>query len=85
MLTARFLVNADYLGRLGGIKGFDLVGGADALAADDQVVLMTQLAADFGDGRAHAARVLFVAEVKKRFADKWSGMQVWTRRPDGCF
>ena len=54
------------------VQRLDLVGGLDALAADDEVVLAAQLAADFRDGGAHAARVFFVAEIEKGLGDKWS-------------
>ena len=43
-----------------------------------------ELAAHFGDSCAHASRVVFVAEIKKRLGDKWSLMQD-RARPDGGF
>jgi hypothetical protein len=66
VLLARFLVNADHLRGFGGIDGTDLVGGLEALAADDQVVLAAELSADFLDGGAHLAHVVFFAEIDKR-------------------
>src|ERR1700678_3739838 len=66
VLFARLLVNADYLGRLGRIDGTDLAGGFDAFAADNQVVLATELSAHFLDSGAHFTHVFFLAEI-----DKW--------------
>ena len=77
-------MDADNLGRLRRIQRLDLVGGLDALAADDEVIFAAQLAANFGDGGAHAARVLFVAEIEKRLGHKRSWMQA-RARPDGGF
>jgi len=42
------------------------------------------LAADFRDGGAHAARVLFIAKIEKWLSDKWTGMHTGAR-PDGGF
>ena len=67
VLIAGFLVNADHFRRLGGIDGTNLVGGLDALAADDQVVLAAQLATHFLDGGAHLAHVLFFGEIDECF------------------
>src|SRR5208283_2771774 len=66
VLLATFLVNPDHLRRLGGIDGTNLVGGLEALAADDQVILAAQLATYCTDGGAHFAHVVFFAEIDKR-------------------
>ena len=66
LIFARFLVNANYFRRLGGIDGTNLVRGLDALAADDQVVFAAELSAHFFDGGAHFAHVLFFGEIDKR-------------------
>ena len=66
VLLAGLLVDADHFRRLGGIDGTDLVGGLDALAADDQVVLAAQLSAHFFDGGAHLAHVVFFGEIDER-------------------
>ncbi len=81
---AGLLVGADDLRRLRRVQRLDLVGGLDALAADDEVILASELPADFGDGGAHAASILFVAEIVKRLGDEWSLMQ-GRARPDGGF
>src|SRR5580658_3172887 len=60
------LVNSDDLRRLGGIDGTNLVGGLDAFAADNQVILAAELATHFFDRGAHLAHVLFFAEIDKR-------------------
>jgi hypothetical protein len=67
MLASGLLMDANDLGGLRGIQRLDLVGGLDALAADDQVVFAAQFGADFLDGRAHGASVLFLAEIGKGF------------------
>jgi len=46
VLFPRLLVDADDLGRARGIQRLDLVGGLDALAADDEVILAAELSAD---------------------------------------
>ncbi len=84
VFLAGLLVDADDLRGLRRIQRLDFVGGLDALAADDEVVLASELAADFGDGGAHAAGVLFVAEIVKWLGDEWSRMQIGAR-PDGGF
>ena len=84
VLLAGLLVGADDLGRFRWVQRLDLVGGLDALAADDEVVLASKLAANFGDSGAHAARVFFIAKIEKWLGDKWSGMQACAR-PDGGF
>ena len=58
---AGLLMDSDNLRRLRGIQGLDLVGGLDALAADDEVILAAELSADSLDGGAHLAGVVFVA------------------------
>ena len=84
VLFAGLLVDAHDLRRLRRVQGLDLVGGLDALAADDQVILAAELAADFRDGGAHAAGILFVAEIIEGLGDEWSLMQ-GRSRPDGGF
>src|SRR5579862_675067 len=81
---ASLLMDADDLRRLRRVQRLDLLGSLDAFAADDEVVLASQLGADFGDGGAHAARVLFVAEIIKGLGDEWAGVQA-RARPDGRF
>ena len=66
------------------VQGLDLVGGFDALAANDEVVFASKLGANFSDRGAHAARVLFIAKIKKWLSNKWTGMQACAR-PDGGF
>ncbi len=70
MLFARLLMDADNLRRLRRIQGFDLVGGLDALASDDEVVLAAELATDSLDGGAHLAGVVFMAEVVEGLVDE---------------
>ena len=70
VLFPRLLVDADDLGRARGIQRLDLVGGLDALAADDEVILAAELSADAFDGGAHFPRVVFVAEVVERLVDE---------------
>src|ERR1700686_4040786 len=49
----------------GGFGGTNLVGGLDALAADDQVVFAAELSAHFFDGGTHFADVIFFGEIDK--------------------
>ncbi len=70
MVFAGFLVQADNLRRLGGIDGLDLVRGLDALAADDEVILASELGAHFFDGGAHLAGIFFLAEINQRLVDE---------------
>src|SRR5208282_802685 len=70
VLFAGLLMNAYNLRRLRGIQRLDLVGGLDALDADDEVILPSQLSAHAFDGGPHLACVVFVAEIIKRFVDK---------------
>jgi hypothetical protein len=67
VLLASLLVNSDYLRRLGGIDGPNLVGGLAALAADDQVILAAELATHFLDRGAHLAHIVFFGEIDERF------------------
>jgi hypothetical protein len=85
MFPAGFLVDADNFRGLGRVQRFYFVRSPDALASDDEVVLAAKLSAHFGDGGAHAARVLFIAKIKKGLTDEWSGMQARTRWSDGGF
>jgi hypothetical protein len=55
---AGLLMNSDDLRRLRGIQRLDLVGGLDALAADDEVILAAELAADFRWRRASCGHCL---------------------------
>jgi hypothetical protein len=66
------------------VQRLDLVGSLDVLAADVEVVLLTQLAADFADGGAHAAGVIFVAKIKEGLGNKRSLVRAGAR-PDGGF
>ncbi len=70
-----FLVDAHDLRRLRRVQRLDLVGCLDALAADDEVILVAQLSANLGDRGAHAARVVFVAKIKERLSHKCTLMQ----------
>ena len=53
----------------------DLLGGPDVLAADDQVVFAAQLRADFFDGVAHLAGVVFAAEINGWLVDERAFVQ----------
>ena len=74
MVFAGFLVQADNLRRLGGINGLDLVRGLDALAADDEVILASELGAHFLNGGAHLAGVFFLAEINQRLVHEQAFM-----------
>ncbi len=65
MLFPGFLVDANDLGRLGGIDGADFIGGLDALATDDQIVFAAQFAPNLIQGTAHLADVFLLGEVDK--------------------
>ncbi len=67
-----------------GIQGLDLVGGLDALASDDEVILTAKLSADALDGGAHFAGVVFLAEIEKGLVDEGALMGRGAR-PDGGF
>src|ERR1700684_3850538 len=87
VLFTSFLMNSDYFGWLGRIDGTDLVRSLDALAADDQVILAAELSADFFDGGAHLAHVVFFSEIDKRLVFERALMQaeLQTRRGfHGC-
>jgi len=84
VLFARLLVNSDDLRRPRGVQGLDLVGSFDALAADDEVILAAELAANSFDSGAHLARVVFVAEIVKGLVDK-RALMGGRARPDGGF
>ncbi len=84
VVFAGFLVDADNLRGLRRVQRLDLVGGFDALAADDEVILAAELGADFGDGGTHLAGVLFVAEIVEGLGDEWALMKTGAR-PDGGF
>jgi hypothetical protein len=77
-------VDANNLRGLRRVQRLDLFSSPDALAADDEVILASELAADFGDGGAHATGILFVAEIVEGLGDKWSLMD-GRARPDGGF
>ena len=66
MFALGFLMDSHHLRRLSRVQRFDLAGGADALAADHQVVLAPQLRPHFLDGVAHGADVVVVAEIGQR-------------------
>ncbi len=85
MLFARLLVDSDDLRGARGVQGLDLVGGFDALAADDEVILAAKLAAHSLDGGAHLAGVLFVAKIEEGLVDEWALMGGCCARPDGGF
>jgi hypothetical protein len=78
-------MDSNYLRRLRGIQGLDFVGGLDALAADDQVILAPELAADSLDGGAHLAGVVFFREIEKRLVDEGALVGRCARRPDREF
>src|SRR5215469_3022712 len=84
VLPSGLLMDTDDFGGLGRVQRGDLVGGLDALAANDEVILAAKLAANFGDRGAHATGVFFIAEIEKGLGHKRSGMQrgAW---PDGGF
>ena len=63
MLGFGELVDADDLRGAGGIGGGELVSGADAAAADDEVVLVAEFGGDFGEGGFHGSLVVAVGEV----------------------
>src|SRR5215813_8433437 len=75
MFFAGLLVNPDDLRWLGGIEGLDLLRGLDVFAAQDEVVLAAQLAANFFDRRAHLAGVFFAAEINRRLVAEWAFVQ----------
>jgi hypothetical protein len=77
-------MDSDDLRRLRGIQRLDLFGSLDALAADDEVILAAELAANALDGGAHLAGVVFVAEIVKGLVDKRALMGRGAR-PDGGF
>ena len=72
VLDTGFLMHADDFGWPRGVEGPDFLGCAAALAADHQIVLAAQLAADFLDRRAHGVRVrvTFGAEIDNWFVGK---------------
>ncbi len=59
-------MHADDLGGAGGVQRVDLVGGLDAVAADDQFIFTAKLAGDHFQGRVHFAGVIGRLEIDKR-------------------
>src|SRR6202034_498417 len=57
------VVDADDLGGVGGIYGFECVGGLEVRAADDEVVGLAELGAGAVEGGVHGALVLRGGEV----------------------
>ena len=80
VLLASFLVNTDNFRGLRWINRTDLARRLAALAANDQIILATQLSAHFLDGRAHLAHVLFFAEIDKRLILECTLMQADVHR-----
>ena len=72
---ACFLVNADNFRRLRRIQRFDLVLRLNALAADDEIILAAQLAANLVDGSTHFAGIFFLAEIGERLIREWALMK----------
>src|SRR5438067_13420375 len=64
-------MQADNFGWPRRIDALDLRRSLEASAANDQVVLATELAADLFDRVAHAARVFRAREIGQRLVLKW--------------
>ena len=60
---AGFLMDADDLGRARRIDGANLLGGLEALAADDEAVFAAEVRGHLVERRAHGARILRIVEV----------------------
>ena len=60
------LVEADELGGVGGIDAADFGVGLEALAADDEVILVSELGADVREGVSHLLLRGGLSEVLKR-------------------
>ncbi len=66
MLQPCLLMHSDHLRRPRRIQRADLLLGADAPAADDDVILLTELVGDTVQGVPHRACIVFTVEVQKR-------------------
>ncbi len=66
VLFTGFLEDANNLAGIRRIERLDLVGRLDALAADDQFVLASELCADFVQRSFHLLRILRPAEIDHR-------------------
>ena len=66
------LVDADDLGGACRVDGGDLCLGANAFAADDEVVLVAEPGFDRGQRLLHRAFGLRVGEVEEGLVDEWS-------------
>ncbi len=65
--------------RLAGLMLSERVAGIDALAANDQRILVTQLAFYLLNRGAHRLRIFFFAEISKWFVTKF-GWHDWYAR-----
>ena len=70
---AGFLVKTDDLRGMRRVDRFMLLGSLDATAADDEVILASELVADLLDRSAHPALVFRVRPVDRRLVDKLLG------------
>src|ERR1051325_6366866 len=66
-----FIKTSDYLRAIGWIDTLEDVAGGDSFTADDQRILAPEFALNFLQRSAHRLRVLFFAEISKRFVTKF--------------
>ena len=72
---SRFLETTNHLGTIGWIDAVELCRGLDSLAANHQRIFAVQLTPDLLQRCSHSLRILFFAEIGKRFISKfgWHG------------
>ena len=75
MLFACFLVYTHNLRWFRGIDRLDFFGRLEPCAANDQVVLTSQLATHFVNRSAHPACIFCPAEIGQGFVCEWSLVQ----------
>ena len=72
MLLVGALVDADDFGGARRVDGDDLGAGADALATDDEVIIVAEPGLDAGESFLHGTLDLRVVEVEERLVDEGS-------------